>query len=181
MKVVTGEQWSKNHAASERMLVDVRTPFEFASQKAEGAVNLPLDRFSQEELEKLAGGKSVGLICQSGSRAKQAMEKCRDTDLNVELIEGGTLAWTKSGLPTVYGKKVMSLERQVRIAAGFLVLSGVVLSKTVLPGAEFLSGFVGAGLIFAGITDTCGMGLLIAKMPWNTSSCCEDSSCSTGS
>ena len=67
----------------------------------------------------------------------------------------------------VRGKKAMSLERQVRVAAGSLVLLGVALAALVHPGFVGLAAFVGAGLLFAGLTDTCGMGLLLARMPWN--------------
>ena len=80
---------------------------------------------------------------------------------------GGTLAWDAAGLPVVRGKKTILLERQVRIAAGFLVLVGAVLALVVHPYFVGLSAFVGAGLMFAGITDSCGMGMLLAKMPWN--------------
>ena len=84
------------------------------------------------------------------------------------LIEGGILAWEEAGLPAVYGeRKVISLERQVRIAAGALVLTGVLLGWLVHPAWLGLAGFVGAGLMFAGITDTCGMAMLLARMPWN--------------
>ena len=82
-------------------------------------------------------------------------------------VEGGTAAWQAAGLPVVEGKKTMSLERQVRIAAGSLIVTGVAIGHFVHPGGYGLSAFVGAGLVFAGITDTCGMGMLIAKMPWN--------------
>ena len=82
-------------------------------------------------------------------------------------MEGGTSAWQSAGLPVVKGKQVMSLERQVRIAAGALVVLGAVIGHFVHPGGFALSAFVGAGLVFAGITDTCGMGMLIARMPWN--------------
>ena len=80
-----------------------------------------------------------------------------------------------AGLPVVRGKKVMSLERQVRIAAGFIVLVGALLGFFVHPYFTGISAFVGAGLMFAGITDSCAMGMLIAKMPWNQ---CKDGSCS---
>ena len=82
-------------------------------------------------------------------------------------VEGGTLAWPAAGLPVVEGKKVMSLERQVRIAAGSLVVIGAAVGLFVHPGWLGLSAFIGAGLVFAGVTDTCGMGMMIAKMPWN--------------
>ena len=103
----------------------------------------------------------------------------RDTTAGVEnlfSVEGGTLAWEKAGLPVVRGREVISLERQVRIAAGLLVVLGVMLGWLVHPGFLALSAFVGAGLVFAGLTDTCGMGLMLAKMPWNRFEEC-DSSC----
>ena len=83
------------------------------------------------------------------------------------MSKGGTLAWDKAGLPVQRGQKAMSLERQVRIAAGSLVFTGAALGFFVHPYFIGLSAFVGAGLVFAGITDTCGMGMMIAKMPWN--------------
>jgi hypothetical protein len=83
-------------------------------------------------------------------------------------VEGGTIACENAGLPLARGTKVMSLERQVRIAAGSLVLTGIVLGWLVHPYLIGLSAFVGAGLVFAGVTDTCGMGMLLARMPWNT-------------
>ena len=82
-------------------------------------------------------------------------------------VEGGTLAWAEAGLPVVRGKRAISLERQVRIAAGSLVLLGAILGWMVHPVFVGVSAFIGAGLVFAGITDTCGMGLLLARMPWN--------------
>ena len=85
------------------------------------------------------------------------------------IIAGGTKAWIDAGLPVTRSEvQVISLERQVRIAAGSLVLVGAVLGWLVHPGFFGLSAFVGAGLVFAGITDFCGMGLLLARLPWNT-------------
>ena len=82
-------------------------------------------------------------------------------------VEGGTLACVESGLPVVRGMKAISLERQVRIASGLLVLLGALLGWLVHPAFIGLSAFIGAGLVFAGVTDTCGMGMLLARMPWN--------------
>jgi rhodanese-related sulfurtransferase len=108
------------------------------------------------------------LICRSGSRGQKACEKFLAAGFkNVVNVEGGTLAWAECGLPVVRGRKAMSLERQVRIAAGSLVLIGAVLAWLVHPAFLVLSALVGAGLVFAGITDTCGMGMLLARMPWN--------------
>ncbi|MFO1020702.1 MAG: rhodanese family protein [Planctomycetales bacterium] len=82
-------------------------------------------------------------------------------------VEGGTKAWIAAGQSVIRGKKTISLERQVRIAAGFLVVAGAALGFFVHPYWIGLSAFVGAGLMFAGITDTCGMAMVLARMPWN--------------
>ena len=151
-------------------LVDVRTPVEFGSVHVEGATNVPLDQLASrlDEVVAHAGGRRVVLVCRSGQRAQKALEILeRRTDLRPEVLEGGVEAWERAGLPVVRGAEVMSLERQVRIAAGSLVLVGVALGFLVHPGFFGLSGFVGAGLVFAGVTDTCGMGMLLARMPWN--------------
>ena len=97
-------------------------------------------------------------------------------------VEGGTAAWEAAGLPVVRGKKTISLERQVRIAAGVLVLVGSALGYFVHPYFIGVAAFVGAGLTFAGVTDTCGMGMLLARMPWNqVSQASGDAACCEGS
>lgn len=150
-------------------LIDVRTPLEFREVHVGFARNVPLDTLDAAHIAAGRNGSSNPLyvICRSGSRGKQACEKFLAAGYtNIVNIEGGTMAWDQAGLPVVRGAKMMSLERQVRIAAGSLVVLGVALSF-VHPAFIGLSAFVGAGLVFAGITDTCGMGMLIAKMPWN--------------
>jgi rhodanese-related sulfurtransferase len=113
-------------------------------------------------------GQPLYVICRSGSRGQQACEKFLAAGYtNVVNVEGGTQAWDQAGLPIVRGKKAISLERQVRIAAGSLVLIGSVLGAFVSPYWIGLVAFVGAGLAFSGITDTCGMGMLLSRMPWN--------------
>lgn len=151
-------------------VIDVRTPVEFREVHATCAKNIPLDQLDTSEIAKLRDGSHEPLyvICKSGGRGKQACETLSAAgQTNVVNVAGGTIAWEQAGLPVVRGKKAMSLERQVRIAAGSLVFAGAVLSYLVHPYFIGLSGFVGAGLVFAGITDTCTMGMLIAKMPWN--------------
>ena len=159
----------------------MRTPVEFRELHATAARNLPLDRLDPAAVMQARSGsrdKPLYLICRSGSRGRQACEKFLAAGFaNVVNVEGGTLAWAECGLPVVRGKKAISLERQVRIAAGSLVLLGVLLGWLVHPVFLALSAFVGAGLVFAGITDTCGMGMLLARMPWNqvkesASPCC---------
>lgn len=151
-------------------LIDVRTPVEFREVHATVARNVPLDQLDATQVASQRNGSSEPLyvICRSGSRGQQACEKFVAAGYsNVVNVEGGTLAWDQAGLPVARGKKAISLERQVRIAAGSLVLIGVVLGFLVHPYLIGLSAFVGAGLVFAGITDTCGMGMLLARMPWN--------------
>jgi len=153
-------------------LIDVRTPMEYQALHVAMAQNVPLDQLDPVALMQGRNGRRgqepLYVVCQAGTRAKQACEKfLRAGYANVINIEGGTLACEKAGLPMVRGKQVISLERQVRIAAGSLVVLGAVLSWLVHPGFIALSAFVGAGLVFAGVTDTCGMGMLLARMPWN--------------
>ncbi|MGW8257690.1 MAG: rhodanese-like domain-containing protein [Thermoguttaceae bacterium] len=160
-------------------LIDVRTPAEYRHVHAEPASNIPLDKLDPTAMvcdEDDADGQPVYIICHSGTRSRQACEKLFKAGYtNVVNVEGGTKAWESSGLPVVRGKKAISLERQVRITAGFLVCLGALLSWLIHPAFIILSAFIGAGLIFAGVTDTCGMGLLLARMPWNQdkqSKCC---------
>lgn len=152
-------------------LIDVRTPVEYREVHSTFARNVPLDSLDPKAIMSARNGnagKPLYVICRSGSRSSKACEQFVKAGYeNIVNVEGGTTAWADAGLPVVRGKKAVSLERQVRIAAGFLVLLGAVLGYFVNPAWIGLSAFVGAGLMFAGITDTCAMGMLIAKMPWN--------------
>jgi rhodanese-related sulfurtransferase len=152
-------------------LIDVRTPMEFREVHLTGARNVPLDQLEPAAVMKARGPaekETLYVICRTGSRGQQACERFMAAGYeNAINVEGGTLAGEAQGLPVVRGPKMMSLERQVRIAAGSLVLTGLALGWWVHEVFLGLSAFVGAGLVFAGITDTCGMGLMLAKMPWN--------------
>lgn len=151
-------------------LIDVRTPVEFREVHLAMARNVPLDQLDPAAVMQARNGSQhepLYIVCRSGSRGQQACAKFLAAGYtNIVNVEGGTLACVASGLPVVRGKKAVSLERQVRMAAGLLVLLGVVLFW-VHPAFLALSAFVGAGLIFAGLTDTCGMGMVLARMPWN--------------
>jgi rhodanese-related sulfurtransferase len=145
---------------------------------------VPLDRLSPQDVAGLAGEGPVYFVCKSGGRSQKACEKMLAAGIErVVSVEGGTAACEAAGLPVVRGRKVMSLERQVRVAAGTLVAIGAALAafgpdatwKAIGTG---LAGFVGCGLVFAGLTDTCGMAMLIARMPWNQA-CRSATSCST--
>ena len=164
-------------------LIDVRTPAEFGEVHVDFAHNIPLDRLDPKEVATLANGSPVYFVCKSGGRSRKACEKLLEAGLtDVLSVDGGTAACEAAGLPVVRGRKAMSLERQVRIAAGSLVAIGAALAAF---GPDLLwqrigmglAGFVGCGLVFAGITDTCGMAMLIAKMPWNQAGCTSSGSC----
>lgn len=161
-------------------LIDVRTPLEFREVHAEYAFNIPLDTLEPAQImlrRKAPADRPVYIICRSGGRAKQACQKFLTAGFpDVVNVEGGTQAWVEAGLPVVRGKRHLSLERQVRIAAGFLVVAGILLGWLVHPAGLALAGFVGIGLVYAGVTDRCGMGLLLARMPWNRSGT-DPSSC----
>jgi rhodanese-related sulfurtransferase len=158
-----------NKAGGEVILLDVRTPAEFGELHIEGARLEPLDRFDQSKLAEEFGGRAIHVICRSGKRARQAIEKLEGAGFEgAVLLEGGMNAWVEAGLPVNRGAKTMSLERQVRIVAGAMVVLGAVLGWGLkIPALHGISAFVGAGLMFAGLTDSCAMGMLIAKMPWN--------------
>lgn len=152
-------------------LIDVRTPAEFGEVHLNVARNEPLERLDPQRVWQARGSRTqepLYVICLGGGRSAQACERFIQAGFtNVISVDGGTRACIAAGLPVTRGKKTISLERQVRIAAGSLVLIGVSLGLLVHPGFFGIAGFVGAGLVFAGITDTCGMGMLLARMPWN--------------
>ncbi len=150
-------------------LIDVRTPVEFREIHSAFARNVPLDSLNPQHVmeSRTDPDEPLYVICRAGSRGTKACEMFVDAGYeNIVNVDGGTLAWDAAGLPVVRGQEMMSLERQVRIAAGSLVVIGVGLSF-LHPYFIGLSAFVGAGLVFAGVTDTCGMGMMLAKMPWN--------------
>ena len=151
-------------------LIDVRTAAEFRAAHVSVARNVPLDQLDAASLRtgRADAAKPLYVICQSGGRGNQACDKLLAAGYtNVVNVEGGTNAWVGAGLPVVRGQKAISLERQVRIAAGALVLIGALLGYFAHPYWMALPALVGAGLVFAGMTDACGMGMLLAKMPWN--------------
>jgi len=168
---ISPQKLAELHASGEVIgLIDVRTPAEFREIHVPFAKNIPLDRLATNQVTAIyegPTGQPVYVICLSGARGAKACEKLSAAGLKAVNIEGGTSAWAAANLPVVRGKKTISLERQVRITAGSLVLLGCVLGFLVHPVGYALSAFIGAGLVFAGVTDTCGMGMLLARMPWN--------------
>ncbi len=147
--------------------VDVRSAGEYSSGHIPGAVNIPMDQI-EARLDDLLPGVPIVLVCQAGKRARMVaalIEPCRS---DVTVLEGGTSAWSQAGLPLVASvKSRFSLERQVRLIAGLLILGAVFLSLTMRPYWLYLAAAVGAGLTFAGLTDICMMAGLLTRMPWN--------------
>ncbi|MDQ2665710.1 MAG: rhodanese-like domain-containing protein [Gemmatimonadota bacterium] len=156
-------------------LLDVRTPGEFASVHIPGAYNVPLDILAEHALEiRSVGDAQLVLVCQSGNRARQADSALRSLGMaNLHLLDGGMIAWQAAGMTVNRGEKRMSLERQVRITAGGISAIGAILALTVNPLIALVPAIVGSGLVFAGLTDTCAMGMLLARLPYNRGSSCD--------
>ncbi|MBE2204447.1 MAG: rhodanese-like domain-containing protein [Chthoniobacterales bacterium] len=154
-------------------VIDVRTPAEFEAIHVPEAQLTPLDTLDcasiLAEREKSGDVSPIAILCHSGGRAKQAAKKFAAAGFqDCLVVEGGTQAWADEGYPVVRGeRRVLPLDRQLQIVIGLLVLTGVLLSQFLNSAWIWLSGFVGCGMIFAGLSGICLMRSLIAKMPWN--------------
>ncbi|MBM4440377.1 MAG: MBL fold metallo-hydrolase [Candidatus Rokubacteria bacterium] len=146
------------------LVVDVRLPAEYRAVHLEPSLLLPLDELARRHGE-LPRDRDVVLVCRTGTRARLAAAQL--ADVRTRVLEGGMVAWQEAGLPAVAGKAHMSLERQVRIVAGALAGIGGALAVAVSPWFGLLPAFVGAGLVYAGLTDRCGMALLLGRLPYN--------------
>jgi rhodanese-related sulfurtransferase len=171
MQKIDVKQLAQIKSRMEVDLVDVRMPTEFRQVHIRGARNYPLDSLDPQAITKSRSGGSgepIYLICKSGGRSSKALQKFMDAGVeNVIEVEGGTSAWVNAGLPVNRGKKAMSLECQVRTLVGFLTLLGALLGLLVHPYLIVIPAMMGAGLMFSGITDSCAMGMMLSKMPWN--------------
>ena len=149
-------------------VLDVRTPAEFETAHIPGSYNVPLDNLREHRAELRAHlDEDVVLVCRTGGRAEQAEKALAEVGLpRLRVLEGGMVAWESNGAPVNRGKQTWELERQVRLVAGSIVLSSV-LGSIVVPELKWVAGGVGAGLTFAALSNTCAMGMLLAKMPWN--------------
>jgi len=159
----------------ETRLLDVRTPGEFETQHIAGAYNVPLDMLGEHGLEIRARvADPVILVCRSGQRARKAKDALAAIGMrNLHILDGGMTAWVAAGLPVRQRAPRMSLERQVRIAAGGLAATGGLLALVANPLFAAIPAFIGSGLVFAGLTDTCAMGMLLAKLPYNRGAGCD--------
>ncbi|MFE5259597.1 rhodanese-like domain-containing protein [Streptomyces coelicoflavus] len=149
-------------------LLDVRTPGEFQTSHIPGACNVPLDTLREHRMELGRHlDENVVLVCRSGARATQAEEALAEAGLpNLRVLDGGMTAWEASGAPVNRGAQRWELERQVRLVAGSVVLvSGVV--GFFVPGVHLIGTAIGAGLTFAALSNTCAMGMMLSKLPYN--------------
>lgn len=148
-------------------LLDVRTASEFETAHIHGSYHVPLDTLGEHCADICGVDAEVVLVCQSGNRARQAADKLAAAGMtNMRILEGGMNAWSAAGGDVVRGKEKWSLERQVRLVAGLIVLVSVVASIAV-PGLKWVAAFVGAGLTFAAVSNTCAMGSVLARLPYN--------------
>lgn len=156
-------------------LLDVRTPVEYEAVHIAGAYNVPLDSLGEHATEIRAGvDEPVVLICQSGMRARRAEEALKAAGMpNLHVLDGGVNGWVAAGEEVIRGRKRMTIERQVRTLAGSMVAAAGMLAVLVNPGFALLAVGIGAGLTFAGLTDRCGMALLLARLPFNRVPTCD--------
>lgn len=153
-------------------LIDVRTPGEFASANIPGSANVPLDLLRKNHRElSVAHDDPIVLVCASGARAEQARSLLETTphpiaEQQASVLQGGTTAWEQAGGTIHRGKGSWSMERQVRLTAGLLALTGVALS-TIYEPLKWVAGGIGAGLIVAAVTNTCAMSRILERLPHN--------------
>ena len=155
-------------------IIDVRTPAEFENAHIPGSYNVPL-HLLQEHTAEIAGhlDQNIVLVCRSGARASQAEQTLANTGLsNVHLLDGGITAWLQRAAPVNRGKARWDIERQVRLVAGTVVFLAV-MGGLLVPGLQYAAAAVGAGLAIAALTNTCTMGLLLAKLPYNRAASCS--------
>lgn len=167
-------KWIESNQAT---LVDVREDFEHATERIAGAQHFPLSCFAPGELRRQSGDKRIVFHCRTGKRSSDAARRFQSGDEPVFHLAGGIEAWKAAGLKTerlALGPRI-DVMRQTQITIGALVLTGVLLGAFVSPWFLLLSGFMGAGLMFAGASGTCGMALMLAKVPWNRVRTCPTS------
>jgi rhodanese-related sulfurtransferase len=148
-------------------LIDVREPVEYANEHIPGAISHPLSRFDPQQIQ-LRPGKQLVLYCQSGKRSARAAQQLSAAGMTATQLRCGITAWKAESYPLEKRQDApISLFRQVQIIAGLLILLGTIVGATISPWGLLLSGLVSAGLVFAGITNTCALGMLLAKLPYN--------------
>lgn len=147
------------------LVIDVRVPGEYRVEHMPSSTNIPLDEI-KDHADELKKYETIYIHCETGGRSATACATLSDLGLdNWVNVDGGITAWKEQDLPTIQGRGI-SMQRQIMIGAGSLVLVGTLLSF-VFPLFVLLAVFVGAGLLFAGVTGYCGMAMLLRHAPWN--------------
>lgn len=150
-------------------VLDVRTAGEFRTSHIPGAVNVPLDQIGRYREQLSRASAPLVVVCQAGSRAAQACEQLSAAGMDVQVLSGGMIAWQQAEGDVERGEQTWALERQVRLVAGSLVMAGV-LGSTLVPRMKWLSAAVGGGLTFAAVSNSCLMGNVLSKLPYNRGS-----------
>jgi rhodanese-related sulfurtransferase len=151
-------------------VLDVRTPAEFETAHIPGSYNVPLDTLREHRAElRRHLDEDVVLVCRSGARAEQAERAFADAGLpGLRVLDGGMMSWEAAGAPVNRGRQTWELERQVRLVAGGLVAASVI-GSAAAPRLKWVAAAIGTGLTGAALTNTCAMGMMLSKMPWNRS------------
>lgn len=153
--------------SGEAVLFDVREPDEHAAERIPGAILMPLSRFDAATVASRARGRVI-FHCRSGNRSRDALGRFGATGAAAAHLVGGVQAWKAAGLPVERSKAPpISVMRQVQIVIGLMVLAGTALGVFVNPWFLLLPAFMGAGLTFAGVSGTCGLAVVLSRMPWN--------------
>ncbi len=155
--------------------IDVRTPAEFESVHIPGSYNVPLDTLSEhrQDIGNALAGPAI-LVCRSGARARQAEVVLRQSGMShLHVLDGGILAWESKGNTVRRGTQKWGLERQVRGLAGTLAFVGAIGGLFVHPLIGLLAIGIGGGLMFSALTDTCTMGMILSKLPYNRDASCD--------
>ncbi len=157
------------------LVVDVRSPGEYLTAHIPESINIPVDQL-EPHLRRIvtAAGGTLVLVCESGGRAEQAADKLGAGGLSdLVVLGGGMSSWLESGAPVEQGETTKwALERQVRLVAGSIVLTSV-LASALLPRAKWVAAGIGGGLTFAAASNTCLMGTMLLKLPYNRSPACD--------
>jgi rhodanese-related sulfurtransferase len=168
----TVREWLASADGGPRRL-DVRTAAEFETAHIPGSYNVPLHLLREHRDEISRHLDQLVLVCRSGNRAAQAEQVLAATGMtNLHILDGGILGWENAGAPIRHGRRRWDLERQVRLVAGTLVVLGV-LGSLAVPGLQWFAALIGAGLAVAALTNTCLMGTLLAKLPFNRAAGCD--------
>ncbi|MCN9243437.1 rhodanese-like domain-containing protein [Streptomyces sp. RY43-2] len=152
-------------------VIDVRSPGEYAGGHIPGALNIPLDKLQRAlpDLRAAAERGELAVVCASGARSQTACSQLAAAGIPAFTVVGGTAAWAQGGRPLdrpAGARAVWAMDRQVRLAAGSLVIAGMLVDLA-LPGARWVSAAIGAGLVFSALSNTCAMGTMLAKLPYN--------------